>query len=517
MKDNDDDDKPIFDEIQKDLSDLLKSKYNINAIFGFENPEGPTKENIPEEEIEENPEEKLEFAFKPKELKTYIDKYVIKQDEAKKALAIAICDHFNHIAQVRKGADEKTYVKQNIIMIGPTGVGKTYLIKTVAELIGVPFVKGDATKYSETGYVGGDVEDLVRQLVKKSNGNIDLAQYGIIFLDEIDKIASAQGGPMGRDVGGRGVQSNLLKLMEDTDVPLTTPWDIQSQLQSVMGGKKAPKKDTINTKHILFIVSGVFDGLIDIVKKRLKGSQIGFLGQEATALSDFDILFRTGTEDLIKFGMEPEFIGRLPIRVFCQDLEQKDLFDILKNSEGSILKQYITSFSAYGISIFLEDSALTEIAKQAAKEKTGARSLGTILEKTFRDFKFELPSTDIKYFVATESLIKNPKSELHRIIEDPAYARLHFYKLKLDDFIQKISQKADLHVAITPEASSYIISQSADDDKDIDQLCYELFHNYEYGLKLIKKNKPDSEFEIDMNVVKNPDKVMEEKIKESFK
>lgn len=415
-KSDNNNDKPVIEDLQRDLSDLLKNKYNINAIFGFDAPGFQDPTPPPPDADTENitiPD----FDYKPRQIKDFLDKYVIKQDEAKKALAIAICDHYNHIKQVRQGADSKYYVKQNILMLGPTGVGKTYLIKTLAELIGVPFVKGDATKYSETGYVGGDVEDLVRQLVKKANGNVDLAGYGIIFLDEIDKIASAPTLGTGRDVGGRGVQSNLLKLMEDTDVPLTTPWDIQSQIQSVMGPKKSPRKDTINTKHILFIVSGVFDGIQDVVKKRLKGSQIGFLGTEPPSFSDFEILSKTCTEDLIKYGMEPEFMGRLPIRVFCQDLDEKDLFDILKFSEGSILRQYLTSFAAYGISVDIKDSALTAIAQQAIKEKTGARSLGTVLERTFRDYKFELPSTEIKTFTADEDLVNDPKHTLNKLLQ----------------------------------------------------------------------------------------------------
>ncbi|ETR66690.1 MAG: hypothetical protein OMM_12472, partial [Candidatus Magnetoglobus multicellularis str. Araruama] len=206
----------------------------------------------------------LKFKYKPKEIKTYLDRYVIKQDEAKKALAIAICDHYNHINNEQTEI-EKHYIKQNVLIIGPTGVGKTYLIKTIADLIGVPFVKGDATKYTETGYVGGDVEDLVRKLVKKADGNVELAEYGIVFLDEIDKIASSTG-VGNRDVAGRGVQSNLLKLLEETEVPVNTPWDLPSQLQHFMGGKSKSNKETINTRNILFIMSGVFDGLIEIVQ-----------------------------------------------------------------------------------------------------------------------------------------------------------------------------------------------------------------------------------------------------------
>ena len=194
-----------------------------------------------------------------------------------KALAIAICDHYNFIKEAFDNTSPGHYTKQNIIMIGPTGVGKTYMIKRVAELIGVPFVKSDATKFTETGYQGGDVEDLVRQLYKKADNNIELAEHGIIYLDEVDKITGTQSSQH-KDVSGRGVQSNLLKIMEDTDVQIRPPWDIQAQIKQMMGGKKteSEEKETINTKNILFIMSGAFNNLSDIVKKRLDGASIGF-------------------------------------------------------------------------------------------------------------------------------------------------------------------------------------------------------------------------------------------------
>ena len=206
------------------------------------------------------------FDFLPRDIKAHLDRFVIKQDEAKKVLSIAVCDHYNHVNYLRHlksedavRAEETEYAKQNVILVGPTGVGKTYLIKHIAELIKVPFVKADATKFSETGYVGGDVEDLVRELLRRADNDVERAQYGIIYIDEIDKIAAASTNS-GRDVSGRGVQTNLLKLMEETEVPARSPQDIAGQIQAMMDvsqrGKKSPSN--INTKHILFIVSGAF-------------------------------------------------------------------------------------------------------------------------------------------------------------------------------------------------------------------------------------------------------------------
>ncbi|MFC1668570.1 AAA family ATPase [Chlamydiota bacterium] len=228
---NDEKQKPNFEDIQKDLAKLFSDKYGFKDVkMNFPEPDH-TKEdkNEPTEEKKYN----LSFDYKPKEVKAYLDRFVIKQDDAKKVLSVAVCDHYNHVKKCIGSTGCGHYTKQNVLLIGPTGVGKTYLIKTIADLIGVPFVKADATKFSETGYVGADVDDLVRELLQKADNDIRLAEYGIIYVDEVDKIA-APPQLVGRDVSGQGVQRGLLKLMEETEVPVKSPLDMVAQMQSLI-------------------------------------------------------------------------------------------------------------------------------------------------------------------------------------------------------------------------------------------------------------------------------------------
>jgi endopeptidase Clp ATP-binding regulatory subunit ClpX len=258
------------------------------------------------------------FNYKPREIVEYLDRYVIGQEEAKCVLAVAVCDHYHHVRRcvAEPAAREADYAKHNVLLLGPTGVGKTYLARCMARLVGVPFVKADATKFSETGYVGHDVEDLVRDLVRVAGNDPELAQYGIIYLDEIDKIASA---PMksGRDVSGRGVQTNLLKLLEETDVNLLSQTDLLGQMQAIMEvqrGRGAGAR-TINTRHILFIASGAFPSLAEQVRRRVMTNSIGFSVGAARTPAEDDLLKQAETRDFVEYGFEPEFIGRLPVRV----------------------------------------------------------------------------------------------------------------------------------------------------------------------------------------------------------
>ena len=361
---------PSPEELQKKIQEFMKANFGDKvSVAAFTQPE-TTEEEPPVQPAQSF--DPLEFRLTPRQVKAHLDRFVIRQDDAKKTLAIAVCDHYNHVNLIRrlekedpKEAAAIEYTKSNVLILGPTGVGKTYLVKHIAELIGVPFVKADATKFSETGYVGGDVEDLVRELVQRADGDHDLAQYGIIYVDEIDKLATS-GRMIGRDVSGRGVQTTLLKLMEETEVPLRNPMDIQSQIQSALEFQKKGKtrKEVINTRHILFICSGAFDRLREQVDRRLRAASIGFAAEPAPR--EPGQIFRAAeTQDFIEFGLEPEFVGRLPVRVICDELDANDYFAILKTSEGSVIRQYLRAFEAFGIHAAFQDDALREIAAQA--------------------------------------------------------------------------------------------------------------------------------------------------------
>ncbi len=417
---------PDQKELEKELSEYLSKKYGdrIKIISPFVFPKGdkiemdegnrsPKKEGLPS------------FDMLPEELEAYLDGFIVKQDQAKAVLGTKVCTHFNRINFLNNDAGKKKalgvgMIKNNVLMIGPTGVGKTYMIKLIAQKLGVPFVKGDATKFSETGYVGGDVEDLVRDLVYEANEDIDLAENGIIYIDEIDKIASARN-IIGHDVSRTGVQRALLKPMEETDVDIKVPHDPVSQIQAIEHYRRTGKKEKkmVNTKNILFIMSGGFGDLTEIIKKRLQSQGIGFEADVRSTEIPWEILKEVRAQDLIEFGFESEFIGRLPVIVVFDELTKEDLIEILKNPNNPIILSKRQDFRAYGIDIKFEEQALAKIAELAAREKTGARGLVSAIEKVLIPFEKALPSTDIKELLVTPELVDNPEGELLLLRQNP--------------------------------------------------------------------------------------------------
>ncbi len=514
---------PTPEELQSKLSEFMKSNFGEKVSFAsFAQPER-AEEGDDEKSVQQSGEHFV-FDFLPRDIKAHLDRFVIKQDEAKKVLSIAVCDHYNHVNYIRKletedavRAEETEYAKQNVILVGPTGVGKTYLIKHIAELIKVPFVKADATKFSETGYVGGDVEDLVRELVQKADGDVGLAQFGIIYIDEVDKLAAASNLGGGRDVSGRGVQTTLLKLMEETEVPLRSANDLQGQLQAAFEFQKRgkAKRETISTRHILFVVSGAFERLKTQVSKRLAQGQIGFKAETVTVL-DNEIFQQVGTQDFVEYGFEPEFIGRLPVRVVCEELSADDLYKIMKFSEGSILRQYERAFRAYGIEISFEDEALLLIATAAALEKTGARGLLTVWEKLFRDYKYYLAGSGLSQLRVTEELVREPRRVLERLMAEGRQHEQESLRLEGVRFADEFSREHGVEFAFDDSALNRLVDRSVAERMKMNDLCAHLFKDFQFGLSLIKKNTGRKKFVLDEAAIEAPDKFLSELVLQSY-
>ncbi len=505
---------PSPEEFQRQLNELMRQHLSGLRVAPF----APRPEPAGGEEPRVEDDPIFQFDKKPREVKAYLDRFVIRQEEAKKVLSVALCDHYHHVRLALRGHEQPNYAKQNILLVGPTGVGKTYLIRSLADLIGVPFVKADATKFSETGYVGGDVEDLVRELYRRANNDLRRAQYGIIYIDEIDKIAAAPN-VTGRDVSGRGVQTNLLKLMEETEVPARSPNDLAGQLQALMDytqrGRRAP--ESINTKHILFIVSGAFTGLDKIVRRRLREATIGFAAKAERVESEFEVTTHAQTRDFIEYGFEPEFIGRLPVRVYCHPLDVNDLFNILRTSEGSIIRQYEQTFAAYGIEVLFRDDGLRRIAELAAEEQTGARGLMTVCERVFRDFKFELPSTRVRRFVVDRAVVDQPAAALQRLLAESDLEERAVMRQLVHEFAERFTHEHGLIIRFTEAAADRLVALAVEQGRHVREVCAERFKDLQFGLKLIAQNTARREFDIDLPLVEAPDRVLSEWVVASYR
>lgn len=526
--------------------------------------------------------DKINFNLKPAELKDYLDQYIIKQDKAKSIIATKVCTHFNRIKFNRSlpqedGGRSVGQIKNNIIMIGPTGVGKTYMIKLVAKELGVPMVKADATKFSETGYVGGDVEDLIRQLYQEAGEDKELAEHGIVYLDEIDKIA-ATSNLIGPDVSRAGVQRTLLKPMEETEVDLKTPHDPVSQLQAIEQYRRSGKTErtTINTKNILFIVSGAFPELTPIIKKRMQSHVMGFTADVSSKERDFLYLRHVRAEDLIEFGFESEFVGRLPVVAVLDPLNEDDLYDILKNQNNPIITSKKKDFKSYDIDLKFGDESLRLFAEQAALEKTGARGLVSAIERALIPFEAKLPSTSIRRLSVTAQIVKDPEAELERMLKEPdapdliqdydrlsaeeradimavirqqsgqlgyqsnlaltpakanlmvdfitnqfldvgaAANQLDQYYDQVDSCALKFFEEFGLTIEFTDGAADELVRRVLVEGNGSEPICDAFTRDFEYGLNLIKEKTGQSRFTITREAVQEPEDFLNDLLTELF-